>query len=496
MVKDHQVRRLFMVSNQFQYQYQAADAAGMGVKTARKYLRSKKLPSQLQVAHDWKTHPDEFEQDWPWVQEQLRENPTLEAKTLFAALLRMVPGRYREGQLRTLQRRVQVWRATQGPLREVFFEQRYKPGDVAGSDFTHMRSLGITIGGQPFDHLLYHFVLCYSNWETFTICFSESFESISLGLQNALWELGGVPRGHRTDNLRAAVNPVGHPEVYTQPYQALARHYGLESMKTQPGHPNENGDVEQRHYRLKRAVEQALLLRGNRDFGSRSEYEAFLREVVDPLNAGRQDKFQEERAQFHSLPSYRYEDHQSLKVTVSRSSTVRIKHNTYSVYSRLIGEGVEIRVYADLLEVWYAHRKVDTLPRLRGENGHRIQYRHIIDWLIRKPGAFEQYRYKDDLFPTSLFRVVYDLLRRQYGIRQANKQYLRILELAARENECRVNEALRLILDQDQPIGFETIEATVLSGRHRLSAIPEVRVEPVQVGWYDRLLDHPLGGTV
>jgi hypothetical protein len=157
---------------------------------------------------------------------------------------------------------------------------------------------------------------------------------------------------------------------------------------------------------------------------------------------------------------------------------------------------VEIRVYADLLEVWYAHRKVDTLPRLRGENGHRIQYRHIIDWLIRKPGAFEQYRYKDDLFPTSLFRVVYDLLRRQYGIRQANKQYLRILELAARENECRVNEALRLILDQDQPIGFETIEAMVLSGRHRLSAIPEVRVEPVQVGWYDRLLDHPLGETV
>ena len=83
----------------------------------------------------------------------------------------------------------------------------------------------------------------------------------------------------------------------------------------------------------------------------------------------------------------------------------------YSVSSRLIGERVEVRLYAEQVEVWYAQKVVDRMPRLRGRGQHRINYRHVIDWLVRKPGAFAAYRYRDDLFPTTTFRIAYDVLR-------------------------------------------------------------------------------------
>jgi hypothetical protein len=96
----------------------------------------------------------------------LEVNPGLEGKTIFEYLQRRYTGRFAEGQLRTLQRRVKVWRATEGPVREVFFAQRHQPGRLSASDFTHMSELGITIQGQSFPHLLYHLVLTYSNWES------------------------------------------------------------------------------------------------------------------------------------------------------------------------------------------------------------------------------------------------------------------------------------------------------------------------------------------
>jgi hypothetical protein len=173
---------------------------------------------------------------------------------------------------------VKQWRAFEGPAKEVYFPQTHQPGQLCESDFTHMSSVGVTIGGELFPHMVYHFVLTYSNWETGSICFSESFESVSAGLQQALWELGGVPSIHRSDRLSAAVQEIGkggEPE-FTRRYQALLRHYRVEGQKIQTGRANENGDVEQRHHRLKRAVKQSLLLRGSHDFSSREEYKAFF----------------------------------------------------------------------------------------------------------------------------------------------------------------------------------------------------------------------------
>ena len=173
--------------------YRAAWKVDMDAKTARKYRQSDRLPSESEAPRSWQTREDPFQQVWPELQELLERNPGLQAKTLFEDLQRRFPGRFPDGRLRTLQRKVKAWKAVAGPPKEVFFDQVHTPGQLGASDFTHMGDLRITLAGQPFDHMVYHFILTFSNWETGTVCFSESFESLSQGLQDALWELGGAP---------------------------------------------------------------------------------------------------------------------------------------------------------------------------------------------------------------------------------------------------------------------------------------------------------------
>jgi hypothetical protein len=491
MVTDQQVRRLFDVQNKYEYQYQAADAAGMSSKTAHKYLKSGKLPSQCRVEHTWPTRKDPFADDWSFIEQMLDETQaTLEAKTLFEYLQRAYPGKYHDGQLRTLQRRVKAWKALYGPSKEIFFSQHYNPGQWACSDFTSMNKLNITIAQQPFEHLFYHFVLCYSNWQAGRICFSESFESLSLGIQDALWRLGGVPSFHRTDNLTSAVHKVGHPDIFTDKYRGLAGHYGFESSKTNPASPHENGDVEKSNDLFKKAVDQSLIIRGSRDFDTVEEYEKFLQKIIDRMNQNCHKRFAEEIEILKELPNLRYEDYETRTCKVSRGGTIRLLHNTYSVHSRLVGETVKVRVYADKLEIWYAQRRIETLPRLRGENGHYINYRHHIDRLVRKPGAFENYCYKDDMFPTSQFRIAYDILRDTYSVRQANKEYLKILELAARENESLVNEALRLLINLEETMSFEKVKEFIDS-KQKAPEPTDVYIEQVDIKYYDMLLETP-----
>ena len=488
MVTDQQARKLMKLVKTETTLSVAAGKAGMCEQTARKYLRSGKLPSESAKPHDWRTRADPFSKVWDEVKGQLEVNPGLEAKTLFEDLQRRSPGEFSDGQLRTLQRRMKTWRALEGPEHEVFFAQDHPPGALCQSDFTHMSELGVTIQGQAFEHLVYHFVLTHSNWETGTVCFSESFESLAEGLQNALWDLGAVPKAHQSDRLTAAVTTLGGDRAeFTARYSALLRHYGLEGKMIQTGRPNENGDVEQRHYRFKRAVDQALMLRGSRDFASREEYEAFLRDLFAQLNAGRRERLQNELKVMVELPSARLGTAKKLTCKVGQGSTISVDRNVYSVPSRLIGERVEVRLYAEHLEVWYAQKKLETIPRLRGRKGHRINYRHVIDWLVRKPGAFEHYRYRDDLFPTSHFRMAYDALVRQTPDR-GHKTYLRILKLAARRNETAVDEALRFLIDTEQAITLEGVEVMV----DEATALPvptDVHIDDIDLERYDTLLD-------
>lgn len=487
MLTDQQVRKLMKLVKTEKSLSSAAAKAGMSEKTARKYVRSGKLPGESAAPHTWRTREDPFAEVWEEVRPFLEDNPGLEAKTLFEHLQRCYPGRFQDGQLRTLQRRVKAWRALEGPQREVFFAQKYDPGVLCQSDFTHMDSLGVTIAGQPFNHLVYHFVLPYSNWEAGSVCFSESFESLSAGLQVALFELGGVPRKHQSDRMTAAVCNLHSPAEFTARYLALLRHYGLKGQKIQAAKPHENGDVEQRHYRFKRAVDQALMLRGSRDFAGREAYEAFLEQLFAQLNAGRQERLAEELAVLRKLPLKRLDGFKKLRCLVGQGSTISVEHNVYSVSSRLIGQTVEVRLYAEHLEVWYAQTKVECIGRLRGRKGHRINYRHVIDWLVRKPGAFANYRYRSDLFPTSRFRMALDLLEEQRPER-GHKEYLKILHLAAKENEARVDAALGMLIDAGQAMDFETVEAMVYEAAAP-APVADIYIDDIDLERYDAMLD-------
>lgn len=486
MVTDRQVRRLYKLIQTEKTRAIAAAKAGMDEKTARKYIKVGVLPSNLKKARDWRTRRDPFAGIWDEVREKLEANPGLESKTLFDDLQDRLPGRFSDGQLRSLQRRVKYWRAVAGPGKEIFFPQVHRPGELAESDYTRMGEVGISIGGCPFDHLLYHFVLTYSNWETGSVCYSENFESLSSGLQNALWELGGVPQVHQTDRLSAAVHNGLHPDEFTQRYQGLLNHYGLAGRKTQPSSPHENGDIEQRNYRFKRALKQAFLLRGSADFGSLEEYKDFLKGFFVKLNQGRRERFLEEHQVLSSLPQRRMESCKCLSIRVGPSSTVRISHNVYSVQSRLIGEQIEVRLYAEHIEIYYAQKRVDIFPRLRGENRCLINYRHIIDQLERKPGAFDNYRYREEMFPNSYFRLAYDELKERHTLRQAVREYLKILQLAAKENETSVGIALAELYGR-QPITASAVEEIIRS-INPLDSVAEIGILPVDLAVYDQLL--------
>jgi hypothetical protein len=418
------------------------------------------MPSEIKPQRDWRTRSNPFEEVWSEIEALIRDEPRLKAKTIFEDLQAKYPGRFQDGQLRTLQRHLRQWRASDGPSRETYFPQIHYPGDIGASDFTDMSSLHITIAGQSFSHLLYHFVLTYSNWETASICFSESFESLAEGFQRAVWQAGGVPRRHRTDSLSAAVKNLSPGRDFTDRLCGLMLHYNVQPTKTNPRSPNENGDCESLHGHLKTAIDQALLLRGSHDFASREAYQTFLDDMFQKKNAGRSQRFEEEREALGALPAKPLPFFSKVDVKVRNSSTITVRQNTYSVPSRLIGEEVAVRIFAEHLEIWYAQQCTERLPRLHGKQKHRINYRHVIDSLVRKPGAFENYRWHDDLFPSVRFRMAYDELLTADPAR-ASREYLQILYLAARESESGVEGAIERLLEEGRAIDAKSVKEIV-----------------------------------
>src|ERR1051326_1320494 len=491
MKTDAEVMLMLRERAQGRTQEQAAAKAGMSVRTVRAYERRARLPSQLKQPRTYRSRPDPFAEDWPWVVEQLERDSALQGQTLFGLLCDRHPGRYRASQLRTLQRHIAVWRAQYGPEREVIFPQIHEPGEAAQSDFTHMTSLGVTLGGVPFPHLVYHLVLVYSNIEAVHICFSESFEALVEGFETCLWQIGGVPRQHRTDHLSAAIHPM-HSEDRTQAkerYRLLMAHYGVEPTTNNLGVAHENGDVEQEHRQFKRAVDQALRARGSRDFADRAVYARFLQNLVRQRNLHRQVRWLEERAALRPLPSAPLALCREVRVPVSRFSTIQVLRNTYSVPSRLIGSTLLVRVHSETLEVYRGTSHLLCMPRLLGHGQHRIDYHHVIWSLVRKPGAFAHYRYRDDLFPSLVFRRAYDALR-AHAADRADRHYVRLLHLAASTSESEVETALSLLLEQRVLPSFDTVRD--LTRPPSAQPVPELSQPVLDLSVYDRLLSREM----
>jgi Mu transposase, C-terminal domain len=487
--KDAEVRLLLRERQHGRTQAVAAARAGMSERTARKYEHTGALPSQLKRPRTWRTRPDPFAEVWPWLRAELERDPALQATTLLGLLCARDPARYRPGQLRTLQRHVAAWRALHGPEREVVFEQRHPPGERAQSDFTHMDDLAVTLGGAPFPHLVFHLVLPYSNWEAVRVCFTESFEALAEGLEHGLWRLGGVPRAHQTDQLTAAVqrlDAAGRHD-WTRRYAALLGHYGLAPATIGVRQPHQNGDVEQAHFRFKQAVDQALRVRGSRDFAGRPAYEAFLDDLVRQRNQTRHARLAAERRALRPLPAAPLAPSREVRATVSRFGTVHVLGNTYSVPSRLVGTTLTVRVRAETWEGYVGTALALTVPRLAGRGGHAVDYRHVVWSLVRKPGAFAAYRYRDDLFPTLAFRRAYDRLRAAHPARpdRADREYVRVLSLAASTSEADVEAALTLLLESGAPPAFDAVRDLVRPPRPPVPALPPPVLD---LAAYDRLL--------
>ena len=443
----------------------AAAAAGMSERAARKW-QSGALPSTAKAPRTWRTREDPFADVWQAeVVPQLVADTDgrLQVLTLFKALCRRHPGRFQPGQLRTLQRRVRDWRVQYGPDSEVYFEQVAVPGREAAFDFTDASDLGVTLGGVGFRHLLFEWVLSYSHWTYVGLALSETFEALVTGLHDALWTLGAVPAVLRHDNLSAATHELRRSggRQLTVRFRQVLDHYGLRSSRIQPGKPHENGVAEQAHFRTKTAVEQALLLRGDRDFIDEAAYLRFVRAVVDEArNTPSATRLAEERAYLRPLPSARIPEYTTFQCRVRKWSTIRVGGRIYSVPSRLIGHTVEARQHPSTVEVLYGGRVLCTMPRLRGSAEHRIDYRHIIGSLVRKPGAFARYRFREELFPSLTFRAAYDALGRTHGER-ADVEYVRLLHLAAMTGERLVEATLRARLDADVPCDYAGVQAQV-----------------------------------
>lgn len=489
MITDKQVRLLMKLLNEGKPLVQAAVRAGMSEPTARKYAGSGKTPVETTVLRGWRTRPDPFEDVWPEVDALLKQDGGLEAKTIFTELQRRYPGRFDLGQLRTLQRRVHTWKAHHGPDKEVFFPQVHHAGKMGQSDFTYMGELGITIAGSPFEHLLYHFVLTYSNWEAAMICPSESLESLKAGMQDALWKLGGVPAQHRTDNLSAATHELKDSQGrhFTPRYRKVLEHYNLKGTRNVPGKANQNGDVESGNGHLKNAIDQQLRLRGSRDFASLSEYEAFVQECVTSRNATRQEKLAEELPHLQPLPKQALPAYTEEFATVSRNSTISVRKRHYTVPSRLIGCQLTVHLHVNTLELFYQGVRVDVLPRKVGKEKAHIDYRLIIDSLVRKPGAFRNYIFREHLFPQLEFRRAYDALV-DHDDTHADFEYVRILQLAARDGEQAVASVLEALRTQGLVPQYEMVRERV-RGPRTPTGVPDVPIEPPDLSGYDKLVE-------
>jgi hypothetical protein len=467
----------------------AALRSDMDPKTARKYIKSGKLPSQMPSEHTWRTRPDPFEAHWGQCEVILDAVPDLEGKFLFEWLCERHPGVYQEGQVRTFQRRVREWKALNGVDKEVFFPQVHEPGRRMSTDCTHMDELGITINGSPFPHLLCHCVLTCSNWEWGTICHSESLLALRTGIQAALFQLGHVPMEHWTDHSSAAThNPTkedGKRRPFNKDYEDVMDHFGMQPRTIQVDCPNENGDVESLNGVLKRRLKQYLLMRGSTDFGGEDAYRHFLEDVMKKANKGRSERLAEEIKHMHVLNVSRLAEYDEYRCRVRSSCTITVKRRIYSVPSRLIGATVSARRFKDRLEVLYNGVHQLTEPWISRDEGHRINYRHIIGSLVRKPGAFRRFRFREELFPSESFRWAWEYLSECLSERTAEREYLQILNHAALTMQCEVEAVLATMRRDGEVPRWERV---LTACRPAVSQPPQLQPLVVSLRDYDDLL--------
>jgi len=490
-VTDHQMR-LFMQFRQSDTLTVAAAKASFSPATGHRLARDPRLPSMSKGVRG-RRRPDPladvFEAE---IVPMLKAAPGLRSIAIFEEIMRRHP-ELGSGIRRTLERRIRSWRAIHGEEQEVIFRQTHEPGRVGLSDFTDMGDLGITIAGLALDHRLYHFRLAYSGFEhAHVVLGGESFVALAEGLQNAVWSLGGAPREHRTDSLSAAFRNLDRDaqEDLTRRYEAMCAHYGMTPTRNNAGIAHENGGIEGPHGHLKRAVEDALLMRATSDFPDLAAYRRFIDELVGLRNARNAKRIESERETLQSLPDRRTCDYEDVTVRVTSSGGFRLRKVFYTVPSRLIGHRLRVRLYDDRLEVFIGGTHLLTLPRGRagpdGRHDQVVNYHHVIHSLRRKPMALLNLVYRDRLFPREAYRLAFDALRDALPERQACRTMVDLLALA-HDRGCEAELAGCLSADRE---AGRLPDVAVLRARFAPdpARVPHVTVQLASLASYEGLL--------
>lgn len=473
----------------------AAAKASISTATGHRLAADPRLPSMKKGARG-RRRPDPlgdvFEAE---IVPMLKASPGLRPIAIFEEIVRRRP-ELGEGIRRTLERRIRSWRAIHGEEQEVIFRQTHEPGRLGLSDFTDMGALGILVAGTPLDHRLYHFRLAYSGFEhAHVVLGGESFVALAEGLQNALWSLGGAPREHRTDSLSAAFRNLERTaqEDLTRRYDALCAHYGMTATRNNAGIAHENGAIESPHGHLKRAIADAVLMRGSADFPDLDAYRAFVDGIVGLRNARATKRIESERASLRSLPERRTCDYEDVTVLVTSSGGFRLRKVFYTVPSRLIGHRLRVRLHDDRLEVFLGGTHLLTLPRGRahpdGRHDQVVNYHHVIHALRRKPMALLNLVYRDLLFPREAYRRTFEVLCEGLPERQACRIAVDLLALAHdRGCEAELAETLAAELEAGRLPDIALLRARFAPDP---ACVPLVRVELASLASYESLL----GGT-
>lgn len=490
-ITDHQVSKYKELRNKHAQEVAAAKV-GISVSSARRLESQVSLPSQRPPRH-WRTRADPLGKVWDSeVVPMLEAAPALMAITVLEELQRRHPGEFADSLLRTLQRRVRQWRALHGQEREIFFAQAHPPGRLGLSDFTVCDELGVIVNGQPLAHRLYQFTFAHSGWRHARLTLGgESFQALTAGLQDALWMAGGVPEEHRTDSLSAAFNNLAEQEELTRRYSDLCQHYGMRASRNNRGESHENGAIEARQGSLKVALEQALLLRGTREFADLLTYEQFIADTVRRLNARCARAWEGERASLRPLPARRTTDFEELDARVSKFGVFTAKSVMYSAPSRLAGHLLKVRLYSAHIEAWLGGIKVFECARLyantRDRHPKRIDWRHMLPSLKRKPGAFARWTLRDAMFPRSEYAQTWERISNHLPERAACRLMVELLDLADRYGV--VAELAQELADLEERGALPDIEALRTRFAPRQTAVPDVRVELPSAADYDELLE-------
>jgi len=490
-VTDHQMR-LYMTFRQTDGPAISAAKAGISRTAAYRFERDHRPPS-LQKTQRGRRRPDPLADFFDAeVVPMLKAAPDLRAVAIFEEMQRRHP-HLPDGARRTLERRIRGWRALHGADQEVIFRQVHEPGQMGLSDFTDMADLGVTIAGQRLDHRLYHFRLAYSGFEhAHVVLGGESYVALAEGLQNALWTLGGAPREHRSDSLSAAFRNLDADarEDITRRYDALCAHYGMRPTRNNRGVAHENGAIESSHGHLKKALGDALLMRGGGDFADLVGYRRFVGEIVSRKNAHHAKRIATERPLLQPLPGQRTPDHEETLVTVTSSGGFTLKKVFYTVPSRLIGHRLRVRLFDDRLEIFIGGTPLMTLVRGRapasGKHAHVVDYRHVIHALRRKPMALLNLVYRDQLFPRDAYRLTFERLLEKLPEKSACRLMVQVLELA-HDRGC--ESELAAALDAHLAAG-QLPDIAALNARFAAdpAALPEVFVRLAPLADYEALL--------